>query len=69
MIIDWFVALWRWPIGLWYARCRSIDLQILWPTCREHARDLTHAKAAFANHAFNDRAWLFLGGPRRPGRA
>jgi len=25
------------------------------------ARDLDHAKAAFAIHAFNDRAWLALG--------
>lgn len=43
------------------ARCRAIDLQILWPLCVEQARDLDHAKAAFAVHAFNDPAWMCLG--------
>ena len=47
--------------GLWYRRCRAIDLAILWPACLEHAETLDHAKAAFAVHALNDEAWLFLG--------
>lgn len=51
----------RWLQGLWYARCRRIDMQVLWPSCLRHARDLDHAKAAFAVHAFNDPAWMFLG--------
>lgn len=51
----------RWLQGLWYARCRKTDLEVLWPTCVEQARDLDHAKAAFAVHAFNDPAWMFLG--------
>lgn len=51
----------RWLLGLWHARQRAVDLQILWPICREQAPDLDHAKAAFAVHAFNDEAWTFLG--------
>jgi hypothetical protein len=45
----------------WYARLRKIDLQILWPQCRERSPDMDRAKAAFAVHAFHDRAWLILG--------
>ncbi len=51
----------NWLRGLWYKRLRSIDLQILWPCCKEGASSLDHAKASFAVHAFNDRAWMFLG--------
>ena len=42
-------------------RRRRIDLEILWPACKSNARDLDHAKAAFAFHAHNDPAWLALG--------
>ena len=63
-----FRALRKW----WYARCRRIDLDILWPIClRAHSSvdtsntrieyDLDHALAAFAYHCFNDPAWLELG--------
>jgi hypothetical protein len=51
----------RWLLGFWYARQRSIDLDILWPQCCDFAQDLDHAKAAFAAHAFHDPAWLALG--------
>lgn len=51
----------RWLLDRWNARRRAIDLQILWPICKEKAADLDHAKAAFAVHAFNDGAWLTLG--------
>ena len=51
----------RWLTALWYARLRNIDMQVLWPSCLAQARDLDHAKAAFAVHAFNDPAWMFLG--------
>jgi hypothetical protein len=51
----------RWLMNLWRERQRSIDLQILWPVCKENARDLDHARAAFAYHAFHDSAWLCLG--------
>jgi hypothetical protein len=36
---------------------RWIDVTILWPSCRDQTPDLDHAKAAFAVHAFRDRAW------------
>lgn len=36
-------------------------MAVLWPVCLRQAPDLDHAKAAFALHAFNDPAWLFLG--------
>lgn len=51
----------RWLQGWWHARQRKIDMDILWPVCVEQACDLDHAKAAFAMHAFNDEAWMFLG--------
>lgn len=47
--------------SFWRAHQRRIDLQILWPVCREEANDLDHAKAAFAVHAYHDPAWLELG--------
>lgn len=51
----------RWLRGLWYRRLRNIDLQVLWPACVKNGRDLDHARAAFAAHAFHDPAWLVLG--------
>lgn len=51
----------NWLRGIWYARLRRIDLQILWPCCKKQAGDLDRARAAFAVHAFADRAWAFLG--------
>ncbi len=51
----------RWLRDRWYKRLRTIDMQILWPACKENALDLDHARAAFAVHAFNDLAWLRLG--------
>jgi hypothetical protein len=48
-------------LGWWHARQRAIDLRILWPVCKDAARDLDHAKMAFAVHAFNDEAWRWLG--------
>lgn len=32
-------------------------MSTLWPACKEHAKDLNHAKAAFYMHASNDSAW------------
>jgi hypothetical protein len=51
----------KWIINWWHKRQRDIDLAILWPSCRDLAPDLDHAKAAFAAHAFQDAAWLSLG--------
>ena len=44
----------------YYRRLRRIDVEILWPACRDQAENLHLAKAAFAYHAFNDEAWLYL---------
>lgn len=51
----------NWLMKRWYARCRKIDLQILWPICVKYSVTLDHAKAAFAVHAFEDKAWMVLG--------
>ncbi len=52
----------RWLLNWWHKRQRAIDLQILWPSCREVAQgNLDAARAAFAVHAFQDEAWLCLG--------
>ena len=41
----------------WRKRQRAIDMEILWPVCKEQAATLEHAKAAFAVHVYNDVAW------------
>ncbi len=51
----------RWLRNKWYAQKRDIDIKILWPSCVAQAKDIHHAKAAFAAHAFNDPAWDSLG--------
>lgn len=51
----------KWVIDWWHSTQRSVDLEILWPACKENSTNLDHAKAAFAYHAFNDSAWLCLG--------
>jgi hypothetical protein len=51
----------KWLMDGWRAYQRRIDLEILWPTCLRQARDIDHARAAFATHAFHDPAWLALG--------
>lgn len=51
----------RWLIDRWHARQRALDIAVLWSACKEQAPNLVTAKAAFAVHAFHDRAWLCLG--------
>lgn len=51
----------RWLLSLWHRQQRAIDLAVLWPACRQHARTLEHARAAFASHALSDPAWRELG--------
>jgi hypothetical protein len=48
------LAPWRWTQ-------RRTDLAILWPQCKRLSPNLDKAKAAFAVHAFHDRAWMCLG--------
>ena len=51
----------RWLIRRWHARQRAIDLNILWPSCKNMASNMDEAKAVFACHAYHDPAWLELG--------
>ncbi len=50
-----------WVWARWYARCRRLDVQLLWPSCLAQAPNLNMARAAFAIHAFADPAWTALG--------
>jgi hypothetical protein len=47
----------KWLIAWWDKRRRDIDLDILWPQCIEHAKDIDHARAAFFYHVVHDTAW------------
>jgi hypothetical protein len=51
----------RWVMRHYNERRRRIDMEILWPQCLAGARDLEHAKMAFALHCHNDPAWRVLG--------
>lgn len=51
----------RWLLNLWYWRQRGVDLEILWPICKQKAPNLDMAKTMFALHALSDPAWLCLG--------
>jgi hypothetical protein len=51
----------NWIRNKFYARYRRIDMDILWPACRDQASDLDRARAAFACHALHDLAWMVLG--------
>jgi hypothetical protein len=55
------MGLWALIRMWWYARQRRIDMDILWPRLLIDARDLDHAKTAFAVHAMSDPAWTCLG--------
>ena len=55
------MSVWERIKDWWPARQRAIDLQILWPACKEGTSDLNYARAAFATHVFHDPAWLRLG--------
>lgn len=41
---------WQWQ--------RNMDLNYLWPACKEQAETLEQAKAVFAVHAFKDACWI-----------
>ena len=50
------------PLGWWYRRLRRIDTEILWPACLKQTQgDRDRARAAFAVHARQDKAWRYLG--------
>jgi hypothetical protein len=44
----------------WAARQRAVDLEILWPICKQQAFDFDEARYVFAIHAISDPAWLRL---------
>jgi hypothetical protein len=48
-------------LAWWHARQRAIDIEILWPACRDQAPDLMHAREVFYVHAMCDEAWRSLG--------
>jgi hypothetical protein len=47
----------KYLISLWHAVNRRHDMSILWPICRDTARDLDQAKCAFYYHVSSDDAW------------
>ena len=49
LLVDW-----------WRAQQRALDIQILWPACKDEAPDIAAAKAAFSLHCFSDDAWASL---------
>ena len=51
------VGVFRWFAARRRKRLRRNDMDVLWPTCLKGAKDLDHAKMAFAVHAVNDPAW------------
>lgn len=51
----------NWLADIWHARQRSVDLDVLWPTCKAQAPDMYTAKLVFSMHAFQDEAWTCLG--------
>jgi hypothetical protein len=51
----------HWLLGIYYARLRRLDIEILWPECRNNAKDIDKARAAFLVHAYHDPAWVFIG--------
>lgn len=51
----------RFMMGCWHTRQRTIDVEVLWPVICSNARDLEHARKAFAWHALRDSAWTVLG--------
>lgn len=50
----------NWIMQWWNKHCREIDFTILWPVCKEHARDLEEARMAFFVHTQMDSAWSDL---------
>ena len=47
----------KWFFNYWDKTNRITDMQILWPSCKQHATSLDDAKAVFFWHIMNDPAW------------
>ncbi len=54
-----------WIRNWWWSIQRNIDMQVLWPACKEQAANLTQARGVFAYHAFQDPAWIEYYGEAR----
>lgn len=50
----------RWLRECYHARLRKIDIEVLWPACREESKSLADAKLAFLRHTEKDFAWRAL---------
>jgi hypothetical protein len=44
--------------GRWWQYQRNMDLNYLWPACKEQADTIEQAKAVFAMHALRDACWI-----------
>jgi hypothetical protein len=52
-------VIWLLKLRNWYwARCRAMDMDVLWPTCVAMSPDIDHARAVFMVHAMRDPAWI-----------
>jgi hypothetical protein len=51
----------QWLVRKINARRRRIDLEVLWPACRDNAPSIDRAREVFYLHAVNDEAWKELG--------
>ena len=51
--------MWSYVVTIFHRVNRNTDMSTLWPVCKEHAKDLDHAKAAFFMHVINDPAWPY----------
>lgn len=49
--------MWKFLQRWWRARLRAIDREILWPSCKDIADDIEHARTAFIIHAASDAAY------------
>lgn len=47
----------KWIAKWWRRRQRRIDMDILWPICKEQCPDLDYARATMMLHCLNDEAW------------
>lgn len=49
-----------WIVRRWHQRQRQLDIDILWPACRNGTADISIAREAFLWHAANEPAWQAL---------
>jgi hypothetical protein len=52
----------KWLLNKWHARLRRIDIEVLWPICKDKTSSIQEARKVFLFHIFLDNAWRELGG-------